>query len=132
MKKRLDITFEVKNWDEKPYHEEKGGPKLTRAGITKTFSGDIEGKASLEYLMVHRPDGTADFVGVERVSGTLGGKSGSFVLEHRGTFDGVTARATCDVVAGSGTDELKGLRGNGSFEAKGREARFELDYKFGD
>ena len=126
---RANATFAVTNWDEKPYDEIDGGPKLTRAVVTKTFTGDIEAEASLEYLMVHRPDGTAAFVGIERVTGTLGGKSGSFVLEHRGTFEGGTAKGICRVVPGSGTGELEGLSGTGGFEATGREAPFTLDYE---
>ena len=127
---RANATFQVTNWDEKPFDEIDGGAKLTRATITKAFLGDIEGDATVEYLMVYRPDGTATFVGVERISGKLGEKSGSFVLEHVGTFEKGTAKATCRVVSGSGTGELTGLQGEGSFEAEGREAPFVLDYEF--
>lgn len=130
MSTRARATFEVTNWDEKPYDEVEGGPKLTRATVAKDFHGDIEGSATVEYLMVHRPDGTASFVGIERISGKLGGKSGSFVLEHLGTFEGGTAKATCRIIGGSGTGELAGLQGEGSFEAGGREAPFALDYEF--
>jgi hypothetical protein len=132
MGKRANATFAVTNWDEKPYDEVDGGPRLTRAAVTKVFSGELEGNATVEYLMVHRSDGTATFVGVERVTGTLGGKTGSFVLEHRGTFEKATAKAMCRVVAGSGTAELAGLHGEGSFAAVGREAPFTLDYELAD
>jgi hypothetical protein len=128
---RASAMFEVTNWEEKPFHE-GDGPKLTRATVTKTFSGDLEGDSTVEYLMVHRADGTATFVGVERVRGKLGGRSGGFVLEHRGTFEGGTAKAICGVITGSATDELTGLQGEGSFEARGREAPFELEYEFVD
>ena len=129
---RASATFEVTNWDEKPFNEIDGGPKLTRATVTKTFRGDLEGDAIVEYLMVHRTDGTATFVGVERVSGKLGGRSGSFVLEHQGSFESGTAKATCRVIPGAGTGELTGLRGEGSFEAAHREAPFVLDYELVD
>ncbi len=132
MSTRASATFEVTNWDEKPYDEVEGGPKLSRATVTKAFHGDIEGNATVEYLMVHRPDGTASFVGIERISGKLGGKSGSFVLEHLGTFEAGTAKATCRVVSGSGTGELTGLQGEGSFEAGGMKAPFALDYEFAE
>jgi hypothetical protein len=130
MSTRASAMFQVTNWDEKPYHEGEGEPKLTRATVTKTFSGDLEGEAFLEYLMVHRADGTAAFVGMERVKGKLGGKSGTFVLEHRGTHGDGTARAICRIVPGSGTGELTGLQGEGGFAARGREAPFALDYDF--
>ena len=125
-------TFQVKSWEENPFNEMEGGPKLTRASITKSFSGDIEGEASLEYLMMYRADGTASFTGLERIVGSVGGRAGSFVLEHRGTFAEGTAKATWSVVPGSGTGELNGLRGEGGFEAAHAErypVTFEYDFE---
>lgn len=58
MSTHASATFEVTNWEEKPFHEKEGEPKLTRATVTKTFHGDLEGDATVEYLMVHRVDGT--------------------------------------------------------------------------
>lgn len=108
-------TFKVKSWDEKPYDEMDGGPKLTRASITKSFTGDIEGEGALEYLMMYRDDGTASFIGLERITGRVGDRAGSFVLQHTGTSDGSTAAASWTVVPGSGTGDLRGLRGAGGF-----------------
>ena len=124
-------TFQVTNWDEKPFNEMAGGPKLTRATVTKVFRGELEGDATVEYLMVYRGDGTAAFIGVERVIGKLKGKPGSFVLEHEGSFEDGKAKATCRIVTGTGTGELAGLQGEGSFEAEGKEAPFALDYELG-
>jgi hypothetical protein len=62
MKRRATAMFAIIGWDEKPYNEAVGLPKLTRASVTKTFSGDLEGESQLEYLMVYRADGTASFV----------------------------------------------------------------------
>jgi hypothetical protein len=132
MSTRTSSTFQITKWDEKPYHEGEGEPKLTRASVTKTFSGDLEGEAFLEYLIVHRGDGTAAYVGMERVKGKLGRKSGTFVLEHRGTYGADGARAICRIVPGSGTGELAGLQGEGEFAAQGREAPFTLDYDFAE
>ena len=117
MRTRATGTFEVKTWDEKPYDESGGGAKLTRARVTKSFHGDIEGEGTLEYLMAYREDGSASFVGLERVVGQVGGRSGSFVLQHGGTFEGGMAKATWFVVRGSGTGDLRGLRGEGGFAA---------------
>ncbi len=123
--------FEVKSWDEKPYDEIEGGPKLTRATVAKSFSGDIEGEGTVEYLMIHREDGSASFVGVERVVGNIGDRQGSFVLQHSGSFEGRTATATWFVVAGSGTGDLRGLRGEGGFaSAHAVEYAITLDYDF--
>ncbi len=129
MSGRATATFEIKGWDEKPYDELEGGPKLTRARVNKAFRGDIEGTSALEYLLVYRQDGTASFVGFERVAGSLQGHPGTFVLEHEGTFEGGMATATCSVVPGSGTGELKGLRGRGSFSVGHAQTYpFSLDF----
>jgi hypothetical protein len=128
MSTRASATFQVVKWEEKPYHEAAEEPKLTRATVTKTFTGDLEGSTALEYLMMHRPDGSASFVGLERVEGKLAGKAGTFVLEHRGTYEEGTARAICRVLPGSGTGALAGLTGEGGFAARTGEAPFALDY----
>ena len=132
MGKHAKSTFQVTNWNEKPFNEMVGGPKLTRARVTQVFRGELEGDATVEYLMVYRGDGTAAFIGVERVIGKLGGKPGSFVLEHEGNFENGKATAKCRVVTGTGTGELVGLQGEGSFEAEGKEGPFALDYELGD
>jgi hypothetical protein len=131
MSTQASATFQVTNWEEKPFNQIPGGAKLTRATVTKVFRGELEGDATVEYLMVHRTDGTAAFVGVEHVIGKLSGKPGAFVLEHEGTFENGKAKATCRVVTGTGTGELEGLEGRGHFEAEGKEAPFALDYELG-
>jgi hypothetical protein len=124
-------TFEVKNWDEKPYDEAAGEKKLTRASVVQSFAGDLEGEAKVEFLMAYRDDGTASFVGQLRLIGKLGGRSGSFVLHLNGTYDGNTAKADWSVVPGSGTRELHGLRGQGGFAAPhGPSGSVTLDYDF--
>ncbi len=131
MSKRATATFQVKSWDEKPYDEIDEGPKLTRASVTKSFRGDIEGEGTLEYLMIHRDDGSASFVGLERVVGRVGDRSGSFVLQHSGTFEGGTAKVTWFVVPGSGTGDLRGLRGEGGFaSAHAEDYPITLEYDF--
>jgi uncharacterized protein DUF3224 len=121
--------FEVKTWDENPYDETDGGLKLTRASVTKSFRGGIEGEGTLEYLMVYPGGGYAKFVGLERVVGRLGDRWGSFVLEHSGTFEGGVAEASWSVVPGSGTGELRGLRGEGRFaSADAQRYPITLDY----
>jgi hypothetical protein len=83
MKKTANARFAIKNWDEKPYSEGPDLPRLTRASVTKTFAGDIEGEGQVEYLMMYRGDGSATFVGLERVVGRIGGKTGTFVAPLR-------------------------------------------------
>lgn len=65
--------------------------------------------------MAYNPDKTAAFIGLERIKGTVGGRHGSLVLQHVGTFADGAATATLTVV--SGTDELKGATGSGALVA---------------
>ena len=125
-------TFHVKSWDEKPYDEIGGQAKLTRATVTQSFQGVIEGEGSVEYLMAYREDGTATYVGLQRITGKVGGRSGSFVLQLAGTYENGVAKAGWFVVTGSGTGDLSTLRGGGGFEAShGPEGTVTLDYDFG-
>ena len=92
MKNVANSRFAIKNWDENPYSEGQGLPKMTRAAVTKTFTGDIEGEGHVEYLMMYGSDGSATFVGLERVVGQLAGKAGSFVLQRTGVFENGVAK----------------------------------------
>jgi hypothetical protein len=124
-------TFKYESWDENPYAQTGEGGKLTRASVKQRFAGDLEGEGSVEWLMAYRPDETAHFVGLQHVAGSLAGRSGEFVLETSGTFDGKTAEAEWRVIPGTGTGELEGLRGSGGFSAPhGPEAAITLDYEF--
>ena len=128
MKKLARAEFEIKNWDEKAYSEI---PKLTRASITKTYKGDLEGEGALEYLMAYSPDGSASFVGMERFVGGIGEKRGSFVFQHTGIFKDGIAKSTWSVVPNSGTDDLKSLRGEvDSALGHGKSYPVELHYEF--
>jgi hypothetical protein len=123
-------SFELASWDEETYEELDGGAKLTRASVTQAFHGDLEGDGSVEWLMAYRPDGTAHFVGLQRVEGSLEGRKGTFVLDTAGDFDGKAATWHATVVEGSATADLTGLRGTATFGApKGPKAEFELDYE---
>ena len=127
--KTAHARFAIKNWDEKPWGEGQNLPRLTRASVTKTFTGDIEGEGQVEYLMMYRSDGSAVVVGLERVTGRIGGKTGTFVLQRAGVFEGGQAKETYSVVSGSATGELLGLRGEGrSAVGHGMEHPFTLDY----
>jgi hypothetical protein len=122
--------FAIQNWEEQAYSEVEGQPKLTRASVTKKLTGDIEGESQSEYLMMYRADGTAVFVGIERVTGSVGGRQGTFVLQRTGVFEDGQAKEQYDVIEGSGTGELQGLKGSGSTSVgHGMEHPFELDYE---
>jgi hypothetical protein len=130
MKKTAHARFAIKSWDEKPYNEGQDLPRLTRASVTKTFSGDLEGEGVVEYLMMYRSDGSATFVGLERVVGRIDGKAGTFVLQRTGVFENGLAKESYSVIAGSATGELRGLKGEGSSAVgHGLEHPFTLDYE---
>ena len=130
MKKSANARFAITNWEEKPYGEGPDRPRLTRASVTKTFSGDIEGEGQVEYLMMYRDDGSATFVGLERVVGRIEGKSGTFVLQRIGVFENGQAKESYSVIPGSATGELQGLLGNGSSAVgHGMEHPFTLNYE---
>ena len=82
MQTSANARFAIKAWDEKPYGEGPDQPKLTRASVTRTYTGDIEGEGRVEYLMMYRGDGSASFVGLERIVGRIGGRAGSSALGH--------------------------------------------------
>src|SRR6266700_771165 len=109
MKNVANSRFAIKSWDEKPY---------------------IDGEGHVEYLMMYGIDGSATFVGLERVVGHLGGKAGSFVLQRTGIFENGVAKESYVVISGSGTGELRGLRGEGeSAVGHGTEHPLTLTYE---
>ena len=125
-----NATFKVISWDEEPFDEPVDGPKLTRAHVKKSFHGNLSGTGNLMYVMTYLDSGSATFTGFEKVVGSLGGRTGSFVLRHTGSYDGEKATAEYTVVLGSGTDELAGLSGTGGFSAgHAEEHDMTLDYE---
>jgi hypothetical protein len=130
MKKCANARFAIKSWDEQPYSEGQDSPRLTRASVAKTYTGDIEGEGQVEYLMMYRSDGSATFVGLERVVGRIGGKTGSFVLQRTGIFERGQAKESYSVIPGSATGDLQGLLGDGSSAVgHGMEHPFTLNYE---
>ena len=110
-------TFTIKGWDEQPYAEAEGAPKLTHARVTTSYRGELEGEGTSGLLMAY-DQADAAYTGYERFTGSLGGRSGSFVLRLDGGFEQGAARTGWTVVAGSGTGDLEGLEGEGGYLAK--------------
>ena len=123
-------TFKIVAWDEEPFDEPEDGPKLTRAHVRRSFHGDLSGTGNLMYVMAHLNPGFASFSGFEKVVGSLGGRTGSFVLRHTGYYDGEKATSEYEVVPESGTGELAELSGAGGFSAgHGEEHEMTLEYE---
>ena len=132
MKKIANGGFEIGSWDEKPASV-KVGPNVTRATVTQRFTGDIKGTGTTEYVMVYRPDKTAEYSGVQVINGTLGIAKGSFALMLRGKYDGKEAVTKWEVVPGASKGGLKGLTGKGEFGAPmGSKGKYKLTYELPD
>ena len=107
----IEARFEIASWDETPFEDGDDATKLTEALVSKRYEGDIDGNSTTKWLMAYAPDKSAMFVGVECITGTIGGKKGAIVLLHDGEYrDGV---ASAELRVASGTHELVGVAGTG-------------------
>jgi hypothetical protein len=121
-------TFEVAMNPQPPY-DTTDGTQLGRVSITKTFKGDLDATSTVEMLSAMTSvKGSAGYVAIERVVGTLDGRQGSFVLQHSGTMRRGTPELSVTVVPDSGAGELVGLAGRLTIEVVDRQHRYALDY----
>ncbi|MBV9414489.1 MAG: DUF3224 domain-containing protein [Solirubrobacterales bacterium] len=121
----------VKTYEPAPYDNPDDGPALVKIHVVEDFSGDIQGEGVATFLQTTIGDDEASFVGVERVSGSVAGRTGTFVLQDQGTVKDAVVSGDWFVVPGSGTGDLQGLRGDGGFKAAlGQSADITLDYWF--
>lgn len=105
------------------------GSILERITMAKRFEGDLSGSAEGEMLGVLTPvDGSAGYVAVERVTGTLDGRRGSFALQHSGIMGGDDPHHMVTVVPDSGTGDLVGTAGTMVIRIEGGVHRYELRY----
>ena len=117
-KTKANAQIAVQKYEPTEYDKPPEGPVLSKIHIEETFTGDIEGSGIVEFLQAARADGTANFVGIERVTGKIAGKSGTFLLQDAGTIQDRLVNGEWSVIPGSGTGELKGLRGEGGFQGE--------------
>ena len=104
--------FEVKLTPQKPDSDAARAANLGRLSIEKQFHGDLEATSKGEMIAAQTEvKGSAGYVAMERVTGTLKGRKGSFVLQHNATMNRGVPTLTITVVPDSGTDELKGISG---------------------
>ncbi len=112
----LDAPFSLDTWDgvADPEPTDPDAPPTARVVLAKTYTGDqLTGSATGHALTTNGPRG-ASYVAQERITGTLAGRTGSFVLEHGASMgEGAPTVQWARVVAGSGTGELTGLQGTG-------------------
>ncbi|GHB36146.1 hypothetical protein GCM10010377_28870 [Streptomyces viridiviolaceus] len=124
--------FTFADWKEHAVSPEDTVPRLAHAAVTNTFSGGIEAAGTTcEYSIAYVTGKAGTFTGMELLTGRIDGREGAFVLEERGRFDDEgTVHCTFEVVAGSGTGELTGLRGSGTFTARHGEASVAYDFAY--
>src|ERR1700686_2183756 len=126
LKKTANGGFEIKDWKENPVGA-KTGPKVTRASVKQRYTGDIKGTGTIEYVMAYRSDKTAEYTGVEVITGSIGVRKGSVALMLRGVYDGKKAVTKWKGVPGSGKGALKGLTGAREFSAPmGSKGKYRL------
>lgn len=124
MDRRANGTFEVKLSPQAP-----GDDALGRMTIDKQFHGDLEAKSQGQMLAAGTAvTGSAGYVALERVAGTLHGRTGSFILQHSGTMTRGVPTLTVTVVPDSGTDELVGLAGTMSILIENGKHSYTLEY----
>lgn len=98
--------------------------------IDKQFRGDLEGTGIGEMLTVMTDnEGSAGYVAIERITGTLGGRAGSFALQHSGTMTRGTPSLSVTVVPDSGTGELAGLSGEMAIDLSGGKHAYTFNYR---
>jgi hypothetical protein len=121
-------TFEVKTAPLAP-DEALSATSIGRYSLDKTFRGDLTGASAGEMLGAGSlATGTAGYVAIEEVTGTLNGLSGSFALQHLGTMDGGRFEINVQVVPGSGTGGLMGITGTMKINIEGGKHSYELEY----
>jgi hypothetical protein len=122
-------TFDVKLVPQPP-DDKAEGSTLGRASGEKQFHGDLEATAKVQMLTaVTNVKGSAGYVAIERITGTLNGRTGSFVLQHSGTMARGVPQQSVTVVPDSGTGQLIGIAGKmtGTIDAAGKHS-YDLEY----
>jgi hypothetical protein len=119
-------TFEVKMT---PQAAEDGDAGLGRMSSDKQFHGDLEGTSKGQMLSAAGSvKGSAGYVAMERVTGTLNGRTGSFVLQHSGTMTRGTPQLSVTVVPDSGTGQLEGLAGTLTIKIADGKHSYDFEY----
>ncbi len=126
MTNRASGTFEVKL---NPQEDNVGDPTVGRMSIDKQFHGDLEATSKGQMLAaMAEVKGSAGYVAMERVIGTLHGHSGTFALQHSGTMTRGTPGLIINVVPDSGTGQLVGLTGKMAINIVDKKHFYDFEY----
>ena len=121
----LDVTIEAE-----PPFLEQDGIKLNRNMVRKEFSGDVADKSEAQMVAAYTATpGSAGYVAIEHFTGSVGGKSGSFVLQHHGLMEKGEAALTVTIVPDSGTGELAGISGTLEIDNDEEKHSYVLEYE---
>src|ERR1700710_143196 len=123
MMKQASGPFDVK------LEPQAGDPMVGRMTIDKQFHGDLEATSKGQMLAISTDvKGSAGYVAMERVTGTLQGRTGTFALQHSGTMTRGVPGLLITVVPDSGTGELEGLAGNMKINIVEGKHSYEFEY----
>ncbi len=110
MSTHAESSFTIDRWEEDDVSE-ADGVRIYRVAVGKLLTGDLEGTAQGWMTMVLAPGDSAAYVGFDRLDVTVGGRSGTFVVRHSASMHSGGGDQTWDIVPGSGTGALVGIRG---------------------
>jgi hypothetical protein len=120
--------FDVK-LNPQPQDDKVGDPTVGRMSIDKQYHGDLEATSKGQMLSTMGDvKGSAGYVAMERVSGTLSGRKGTFALQHTGTMTRGVPQLTITVVPDSGTGELVGLAGTMAIHIIDGKHSYDFEY----
>lgn len=132
MTQRASGTFDVKMIPQ-TQDDKSAGPAIGRMSLDKKFHGDLEATSQGEMLaFTTSVQGSAGYVAMEKVSGTLQGKSGTFVLQHSGTMTRGEPQLSITVVPDSGTGQLTGLTGRMTIQIADGKHSYDFEYKLSE
>ena len=129
---RVSGTFDV-TLTPQPASDDTLGANVGRLTIDKQFHGGLAGVSKGEMLTAMTDvDGSAGYVAIEAFSGTLDGRTGTFVLQHSGTMNRGTPQLSITVVPDSGTGQLEGITGTMTIEITGEAHAYDFAYTLPD
>ena len=132
MKRRANGTFDVK-LNPQPADEYADATTLARMTIDKEFKGDLDATSKGQMLSAATAiRNSAGYVLIERVTGTLQGRAGTFILQHSGTMNRGAPSLVVSIVPDSGTGALEGISGTMTIDLSGGKHAYTLDYTLGN
>jgi ABC-type sulfate transport system permease subunit len=128
----VEVPFEVTGWEEDPAPLElgdAGSVAFGRVTLRKTFTGALAGSSVVSMTSAAVGEAPVGYSALELVTGTLEGRSGTFVLQHSGVVDDGAPSPSGVVLPETGTGQLSGLRGSMTIEHDESGAVLHLDYQ---